>query len=111
MAEEKIKSPEQIREEFKKEFEDFTLKVDGVIHLHPNIVKFIFRGREIDLRTAPEQMIRIIAADPGDKVLGIDEKVAKAAAKAIEKEALAAAPADVNAKETSSNGKSNSKVS
>lgn len=79
MAEKKTAA--ELKAEKVKELKAFRLDVAGVKHAQKEVIRFTWRNKNIDLRTASETVVKAIAADPYNKVLVLTE-TEKATAKA-----------------------------
>jgi len=65
----------------------FKFDVPGVVHAEPSVIRFTWRNKDIDLRTASQTVVKAIANDPRCTVLQLTKTEMKAAAEATKEEA------------------------
>lgn len=66
---EKIKTLAEKRVEAKESLKNYKFNTTGIRHTKPDVVKFKWQLRTVDLRTASERLIRAVADDPYNGVL------------------------------------------
>lgn len=77
----KVQTLAEKRAEERKALSDFKFRKDGISHAKPDIKKFVWRNRNIDLRTISDKLAFIIAQDPYNSVL----ELTKAGEKMLQK--------------------------